>query len=241
MKFTMISLAMGVVVAAGVLACNGESSGGATGPEQDIKTMASFDSTHDPKLVGQWTTNGNDLLLFHSLSLHKDGTFNAVGGCAPTAAGAPVHCFAIVEIHGLWKSGVNGTHTQLTLTDQSAQATNLFYTVTGDTIELGKDVAGAKSVFKKEPDARIGANKACNEGDVCVDGFECRSNCPINAECVVQFNVCQPKQMTIKQGGVCGPTEDLKPGTNCAPGLTCKSNCPEGAKCIVEIDTCQPQ
>ena len=234
-----------VVLVAGLFACEAQSSDGAAGSSEDLSAAPA--SSHDPALVGQWTTDGADALLFHSLSLAKDGTFSAMGGCAPSTPGGAVHCFAIVLINGNWKTGTSGgsggppgpaSRQVLTLVDQSGQTTTLFYSVSGDTLTFSRDSGSAKSVFKKQPDHRIAAGKACNPGDECVEGFECRSNCPIGAECIIQFNACEPKPTTLKKGAVCGPTS-AAPAASCGPGLVCKSNCPVGAECIIEIETCQ--
>jgi hypothetical protein len=237
----------GVWLLAGAAACsNASEGGGATGPEQDIKASSpappasggTTDAARDTKLVGKWSTDGADHLLFHSLALNSDGTFSAVGGCKPNTDGK-LNCFAIVLIQGTWKTSASPE--KLTLVDQSARATDLFYSLKGDTVSFSTEQSGAKSTFKKQPDPRIAAGQACKDGDTCVDGFECRSNCPVGAMCLISFNVCQPKLLAIKEGGICGQVSDVRGGGQCAAGLTCKSNCPEGAKCIVEIDTCQKE
>jgi hypothetical protein len=241
-----LAFALGsILLISAAVACERQAGdGSAAGSSEDLTSAPT--SSHDPALVGQWTTDGADALLFHSLSLSKDGTFSAMGGCAPAANGGEVHCFAIVLINGTWKTGVSGgppgpaDRQVLTLVDQSGQTTTLFYGVSGDTLTVSRDSSAAKSVFKKQPDHRVAAGKACNPGDECVDGFECRSNCPIGAECIIQLNVCQPKATSLKQGAVCGPTTGT-PTAPCAAGLVCKTNCPSGAACIIEIETCQPK
>jgi hypothetical protein len=235
---------MRLVLASSISACTHEAgSGKSADREQDIKAAAPATDEHDPKLVGQWSTDGSEPRLFHFLALAKDGTFHAVGGCAPTEDGGTARCFAIVEIHGTWTTSATGPEhpalPQLTLNDQSGRATDLLYTLSGDSVSFSTDVSSPKSVFRREPQPRVGAAEACKKGDLCVDGFECRSNCPNGAECVVQFNLCQPKLVMIKQDGICGPTSIVAAGAQCEHGLVCKSNCPDGAKCIVDIETCQ--
>jgi hypothetical protein len=235
--YTLVSFATGVVLT--LLACGGENNRASTGSDQNI--AAGAQSALDPQLEGQWTTSGPDLELFHSLALNKDGTFHAIGGCKGSSRGAAA-CFAIIEMDGTWKTSKEAKDDQLLLTDQFGTVTILFYSVSGGTATFSKESGGAGSVFKKS-DGKIAPGKTCRVGiDTCVDNFECRSNCPKGAECIIEIDLCQPTPTGIKQGGVCEIT-DLNGQSNdpCATGLECKSNCPPDAKCFVQINTCQPR
>jgi hypothetical protein len=250
---TLISAAIGIAVILGALACGGENNNASTGSDQNITGggPAGADLSVDPQLVGKWTTDGADLALFHSLALNKDRTFHAIGGCKGQP-GAAV-CFAITEIDGTWttitapdKGSGGALNRQLLLTDQSGKVTTLYYSISGDTVTFSTQQGGATSIFEKEPDQRVAAGKVCTDQTgaplECVDGFECRSNCPKGAMCLIQIMTCQPKLTGIQQGGVCGPSTNPNVQTSaCADGLDCKSNCPADAKCIIEIDTCQPK
>jgi hypothetical protein len=144
----------------------------------------------------------------------------------------------------MWTSKKSGAQLQLNLKDSLGQKSTFVYSVDGSDLTLtGKD--GTKSVFAKQPAQKIPPGRTCslpggadeaNANNPCVDGFECRSNCPANAECVLELDTCQP-QVRIKKGQAC------LPGDTCVEGAKCKPTnvtCPPGDECFAaSLNICQ--
>ncbi|MFO0674263.1 MAG: hypothetical protein U0235_32400 [Polyangiaceae bacterium] len=207
-------------------ACSQAPVDGSADPSTDEGALA----TGTSKLVGSYTqTSDSGDVGFYAIQLRKSGTFHATGGCKPSDNGP--HCFAIVEMDGKW-TAQNG---ELDLVDQFDQTTKLSYSLNGDDLVLKKG-AGAAATFGKATSGVVHPGGICKDGDKCTSGYECRSNCPKDAECIMAIDTCQPKVATVKAGGVCQLGPDSAP---CGKGYSCKSNCPPGAMCIVALNVCQ--
>lgn len=223
-----LKIASFVVVSAflGLTAACSQAPSDASEPASDEGALA----TGTSKLVGSWTESSDSGDVgFYAIQLRKSGTFHATGGCKPSDSGP--HCFAIVELDGKWTATSTG---ELDLVDQFDQTTKLAYSFTGDDLVLKKGSA-APATFTKASSGAIHPGGVCKDGDKCTSGYECRSNCPKDAECIMAIDTCQPKVKTVKAGGVCQLGQDSAP---CATGYTCKSNCPMGAMCLVSINVC---
>ena len=123
--------------------------------EDSTDTTSTDDALSAAKLAGTYEDTGSDALIFYSSQFEQNHEFSATGGCRPNPSGPS--CFAIMRMTGTWKFGKSGPElgdpagaAQIQLTDSFGQKTNLFYTLSGNKLELSEIYDGKVSTFTKQ-------------------------------------------------------------------------------------------
>jgi hypothetical protein len=176
-SFSLFAVLM--VAIAGCAAGTNDVSDGADSASDELNATSVLASTFESK----GTTNDT---LFHSITMRADHTFTATGGC-PTNGTGP-HCFAIIAIHGTWKTKTSGPQlgspagaAELELTDQLNQTTTYFYSLDSDQLSLSKTFNGRKSLFDRD----VSHLPKLHSFDVCADKHDNSLGiCPEDLPCV---------------------------------------------------------
>jgi hypothetical protein len=212
-----------------VVACGTEGTDDASPSSEEA-----LSSSAKSKLVGSYVDNADDVSVsvpFYAIQIRKNGTYHATGGCKPSSTPGAANCFAITETDGTWAA--DGT--KLTLIDQNDVKTTLYYGWSGADLYFGLTPGGTQVLFQKQGANVVHPGGMCKLGDKCSKGYECRSNCPKDAECFATIYSCQPQVKVITGGGFCSIDAGSPP---CEAGYECTSTCPPGADCYLPLFQC---
>ena len=245
-RFLFSSIIAGLGILGATIACGNGSASGDDTTQGELGRTEEAAGNIDESIVGTWVDDSGDQLLVHTLELREDGTFHAKGGCRVGDDGTR-RCYEVEEAKGKWstESANLRAASWIVLKVRGGKEQRFLYTP-GRLAGMGNDALlfskqpndSKRAKFKKLATDALAPGDICVAGRSCSEGFECRSNCPRNAMCIVAIDTCQPVAV-IQRGGVCG--HDTNPEARCADGLVCKDNCPQGAMCFVSIFTCQPR